>query len=86
MELVNLRVTAIGALPKPKSQVVDTSTTDLKAACTETRPIYFDQTAGFIDTPCYARQRLSPEMTFEGPAIVDQDDATTIIYPIFAPR
>jgi N-methylhydantoinase A len=86
VELVNLRVTAIGALPKLKSQVVKTSTTDLKAAVTETRPVYFDQAAGFIDTPCYARQRLSPGMTFEGPAIVDQDDATTVIYPDFCAK
>ena len=86
VELVNLRVTAIGVLPKLKSQIVNTSTTDLKAACTDTRPVYFDQAAGFVETPCYARQRLSPGMMFHGPAIVDQDDATTVIYPHFHAR
>jgi N-methylhydantoinase A len=86
VELVNLRVTAIGVLPKLKSQVVTTSTADLKAACTETRPVYFDQAAGFVETPCYARHRLSPGMTFDGPALVDQDDATTIIFPHFRAR
>jgi len=83
VELVNLRVTAIGSLPKLQPQVVNTSRDDLMAACTETRPVYFDQVAGFVETPCYARQRLSPGMTFDGPAIVDQDDATTVIYPYF---
>ena len=86
VELVNLRVTAIGVLPKLKSQVVNTPTTDLKAACTDTRSVYFDQAAGFVETPCYARQRLSPGMMFDGPAIVDQDDATTVIYPHFHAR
>jgi N-methylhydantoinase A len=38
---------------------------------------------GFVDTPCYARHRLCPGMTFDGPAIADQDDATTVIYPDF---
>jgi N-methylhydantoinase A len=86
VELVNLRVTAIGTLPKLKPQVMNTSTADLKAARTGTRPVYFDQTAGFVETSCYARQRLSPGMTFDGPAIVDQDDATTVIHPFFSAR
>jgi N-methylhydantoinase A len=86
VELVNLRVTAIGILPKLKAHVVDTSTADLKAACTDICPVYFEQTAGFVETPRYARQRLSPGLTFEGPAIVDQDDATTVIHPQFHAR
>jgi N-methylhydantoinase A len=86
VELVNLRVTAIGLLPKLTAQVVNTPITDLKAACTEIRPVYFDQAAGFVETPCYARHRLHPGMTFDGPAIVDQDDATTLIFPNFCAR
>jgi N-methylhydantoinase A len=83
VELVNLRVTAIGSLPKLKAQVMSDSTTDLEGALTEVRPVYFDHMGRFVDTPCYARQRLGSGMTFEGPAIVDQDDATTVIYPHF---
>jgi N-methylhydantoinase A len=86
VELVNLRVTAIGLLPKLTAQVVNTPITDLKAACTEIRPVYFDQAAGFVETPCYARHLLHPGMTFDGPAIVDQDDATTLIFPNFRAR
>jgi len=86
VELVNLRVTAIGLLPKLTAQVVNTPITDLKAACTEIRPVYFDQAAGFVEIPCYARHRLNPGMTFDGPAIVDQDDATTLIFPNFRAR
>ncbi len=83
VELVNLRVTAIGSLPKLNAQVVNASTANLGTACTAVRPVYFDQLGGFVATPCYARQRLSPGMAFDGPAIVDQDDATTVIYPNF---
>jgi N-methylhydantoinase A len=86
VELVNLRVTALGLLPKLNPQVVDVVATDLKSALTEVRPVYFDELAGFVDTPCYGRQRLGSGMAFAGPAIVDQDDATTVIYPNFSAR
>jgi N-methylhydantoinase A len=86
VEVVNLRVTAIGLLPKLNPQGVSASATDLNGALAEVRPVYFDQMGGFADTPCYVRQRLSPGMTFDGPAIVDQDDATTVIYPNFRAR
>ncbi len=83
VELVNLRATALGLLPKLKAQVITASTTDVDSTLTEVRPVYFEHMGGFVDTPCYARHRLCPGMTFDGPAIVDQDDATTVIYPNF---
>lgn len=86
VELVNLRVTAVGLLPKLQAQAHSSSTTDLSHALSAMRPVYFDQTSGFADTPCYVRQLLNPGMTFDGPAIVDQDDTTTVIYPNFRAR
>jgi N-methylhydantoinase A len=86
VELVNLRVTALGVLPKLKAQDSTVSATDLASALTEVRPVYFEQVGGFAQTPCYVRQRLGPGMTFDGPAIVDQDDATTVVYPNFHAR
>jgi N-methylhydantoinase A/oxoprolinase/acetone carboxylase beta subunit len=83
VELVNLRVTAIGLLPKLQPQMVSASALTLDGAVAGVRPVYFDQRGGFVDTPCYSRSRLAPGMTFEGPAIVDQDDATTVIFPHF---
>jgi N-methylhydantoinase A len=86
VELVNLRVTALGLLPKLNAQSVSTPASDLNSALAGVRPVYFDQLGGFTETPCYVRQRLGPGMTFEGPAIADQDDATTVIYPNFRAR
>ncbi|HSF29332.1 MAG TPA: hydantoinase/oxoprolinase family protein [Candidatus Tectomicrobia bacterium] len=86
VELVNLRVTAIGLLPRVKSQDAGVSALDLHSAVAEVRPVYFDQLGGFAETPCYVRQRLGPGMTFDGPAIVDQADATTLVYPNFRVR
>jgi N-methylhydantoinase A len=86
VELVNLRVTAIGLLPKLQPQDANVSALDLNSALAEVRPVYFDQCGGFAETPCYMRQRLGPGMTFDGPAIIDQDDATTLVYPNFRAR
>ena len=83
VELVNLRVTAIGLLPKLQPQITSAESSSRTGALAGSRPVYFDQLGGFVDTPCYTRARLAPGMTFEGPAIVDQDDTTTVIFPDF---
>jgi N-methylhydantoinase A len=83
VELVNLRVTGLGALAKLEAQASAVSAIDRDHAVPQTRPVYFEQLKVFAETPCYVRQRLSPGMTFNGPAIVDQDDATTVVYPNF---
>jgi N-methylhydantoinase A len=83
VELVNLRVAAIGLLPKLQPQIASAASSSLAGALAGSRPVYFDQLGGFVDTPCYTRSRLAPGMTFEGPAIVDQDDTTTVMFPDF---
>jgi N-methylhydantoinase A len=45
--------------------------------------VYF---GGWTDAAVYLRGALSPGMAFEGPAIVEQDDATTVIEPGMAAR
>ena len=54
-------------------------------AMTDRRPVYFRGT-GFVATPCYARGALAPGMSFEGPAIVTQDDSAPLVAPGFRAR
>ena len=44
------------------------------------RPVWFDK-SGAVETPVYRREALAPGLVFEGPAIIDQLDATTPVYP-----
>jgi N-methylhydantoinase A len=44
------------------------------------REVWFES-AGMVSTPVYDRSALAPGTTFEGPAIVVQMDATTLIPP-----
>jgi N-methylhydantoinase A len=51
----------------------------LEGALTETRPVRFD--GKWHDTPVYQRERLPIDGHIEGPAILEQLDATTVINP-----
>jgi len=42
------------------------------------RPVYF---SGWIDTPIYDRAQLKPGHVFDGPAILEQADTTSVIEP-----
>lgn len=46
------------------------------------RPVYFPRpTAGFVDCPVYDRTQLSPGMRISGPAIIEEIEATIVIWP-----
>ena len=76
VEVVNIRMRAIGKLPKPELK-----TNQLKELPRETgsRRVFFETGEGWVGTPVYPR--VSWSGTIDGPAIVEQYDATTVIYP-----
>lgn len=79
VEIVNFRMTARGRLydapPLPKPGQASGA-----PAPESSRPVWFEG-AGAVDTPVYRRESFKPGMTFKGPAIVDQLDATTPVFP-----
>ena len=76
-ELVSLRTTVAGILPKPSvaRAVVPVD------AVSETRPVYFTEAGGFVDTPVCARAALGPDSRLEGPAIIEEKASTTVLQP-----
>ena len=46
-----------------------------------TRKAYFPEADGLTDTPIYDREGLGAGAVLEGPAIVQQLDTTTVVYP-----
>ncbi|MFW6113928.1 MAG: hydantoinase/oxoprolinase family protein, partial [Actinomycetota bacterium] len=79
VEVVNLRVIAMGIIAKPDLPEIDRSGT-LADAKKSRRKVWFKD-VGFIDTDIYERDRLPVGITFEGPAIVEQPDTTTVMPP-----
>ena len=80
-----LRLTAVGALPRREPLGPANGAGRLADARLASRPVFF-RAAGFLDTPAYARDRLAPGMAFDGPALVEQSDATPLIAPGFHAR
>ncbi|MCX7306550.1 MAG: hydantoinase/oxoprolinase family protein [Afipia sp.] len=79
--LVNLHTAVVG---KRKPFPVDALTSQktektVAAAQADTRRVWFDE--GWLETPIYDRERLPLNSKFEGPAILEQLDATTVVHP-----
>jgi N-methylhydantoinase A len=79
IELVNLRLRAIGGIPKP--ELGATKQRD-EPKSIGTRRVYFEKEEGWLETPIYLRGDWVGG--FPGPAIVEQYDATTVVYPGWA--
>lgn len=45
------------------------------------RDVFFNRKAGFVETPVYNRYNLQAEQEFDGPAIIEEYAATTLVHP-----
>ncbi len=80
VEIVNLNVAATGAMDKvtlPELETAAIGTTPVPAG---ERSVNFESDA-FVSTPTYRREALLTNHKIMGPAIVDQLDATTVLFP-----
>ena len=79
--LVNLHTAVIGLRPRMDLAVLagGERAKGLNGAQNGTRPVWFD--GGFRDTPIYQREKLPADAKFNGPAVIEQLDCTTVIEP-----
>ena len=79
--LVNLHTAVIGKRKPVSMKAVATArpAATLAEAQRTTRPVWFE--GGWLETPVYVRELLPEHARFEGPAIVEQLDCTTVIAP-----
>lgn len=80
VQVVTLRVRGSGPGAKPELPREPLGSPDASAARLGAQPVWFDP-AGPTPTPGYDRTRLRPGHRFEGPAVVFQFDATTVVLP-----
>jgi N-methylhydantoinase A len=82
VEIVNFRVTSEMVIPKLGFTPLDHGgPSPLKEATTGSRLVWFEKANGFVETPTYDRRRLLAGNRFAGPAIIDQEDCTTVVEP-----
>jgi N-methylhydantoinase A len=79
--LVNLHTAVIGVRPDISLGLLAAGerAPSLKAAQTGERRVWF--TDGWQPTPIYAREKLPLDASFQGPAILEQLDCTTVVEP-----
>jgi N-methylhydantoinase A len=81
VEIVNLRLTAVGAIPKPRPPRIAARNGAHAEFHKGERPVCFDSAAGYVAAPVYDRYRLAAEAMIEGPAIIEEFDSTTVLHP-----
>ena len=80
VEGLNWRLLVTG--PNPKINLKrEMERTSPETALKGTRPVYFSEAGGFIETKIYDRYRLSPEATIEGPAVIEERESTAVLGP-----
>ncbi len=82
VEIVNLRLTAIGETEKPEISAQPLRDADASEARVAQKQVVFDSTTH--ETDFYRREALCPGNQIEGPAIVTEFSATTVIPPNFS--
>jgi len=78
LEIVNLRVTAQGSIPKPRMKRPNGRVEDPVKG---TRQVCFQPSDGFLATRIYDRYKLSAGARIDGPAVVEEFDSTVVIHP-----
>jgi len=78
IEVVNIRLTAWGRLKRPET--AGSATSDETPNAIGARPIYFEADAPH-EAQIYHRGDLRPGHRIAGPAVVEQLDTTTLVYP-----
>jgi N-methylhydantoinase A len=84
VEIVNLRLTAHGIIPKPqlrRAEEPSDGDTSAQRALKGDRRVCFEAADGFASTPIYDRYALAAGARVVGPAILEEFDSTVVIHP-----
>jgi N-methylhydantoinase A len=82
VELVSAKLIAVGLVEKPrfKEQLTHREKPS-KDATTAKRKVFFEQNEDYIETSIYRREKLKAGNVIDGSAVIEQYDATTVVYP-----
>ncbi|EHR61872.1 hydantoinase/oxoprolinase family protein [Saccharomonospora cyanea] len=81
VQAITFRMRAIGEVARAELVRSPRGEPDAGAAVATTREVYLPECGGFTDCPVYDRALLRPGHRIEGPAVVEQVDATTLLLP-----
>ena len=79
VDVIAVRLTALGYLPSPGRPPLQAGAS-AKPPVQATRRVWFEAPEP-VETPVYDRATFAPGTRIEGPAVIDQFDATTLVFP-----
>ncbi|NKC13061.1 MAG: hydantoinase/oxoprolinase family protein [Gammaproteobacteria bacterium] len=68
----------------PPRQTPGATTDAPPVAVTGARMLFDADTAGWLETPVYARQSITTATVVTGPALIEEDETTTVVPPAFS--
>lgn len=80
VEIVNMHLASFGRIEKTPVKEIEKLSFTLEEAVKEEREVVFEE-EGTVMAKIYAREKLSPGMQIQGPAIIEEISASTIVYP-----
>lgn len=86
VEIVNVRLTAMGLIAKPRLREAPASMDGARDPQKGTRQVWFAEAGGFVPCPILDRYRLGASGTIPGPAVIEEKDSTTVVHPGFVAR
>lgn len=79
-EIVNLHLTTFGKVEKTELQKIENKGYSIAESIKEKRSVIYEN-IGAVETFIYDREKLSPNMKIEGPAIIEEITTSTVVYP-----
>jgi N-methylhydantoinase A len=79
VELVNVRVTSVAVVPQASIATSALRPVQRNGKPIGMRDVYLGER--FVSTPIYNRQHMEADAVVQGPAILVQDDSTTVVHP-----
>jgi N-methylhydantoinase A len=83
VEIVNLRVQAIGEVYHPTLRALEAAA-DGNDGPQEERSVWFGD--GWVNAPIYQREKLTQSAEMAGPAIIQEFGSTTVVFPNWSAR
>ncbi len=80
VEIVNMHLASFGKIEKTPIKELAPLPYSLEEAVKEERPVIFEE-IGKTATKIYDRDRMSAGMEVEGPCIIEEVSASTVVYP-----
>jgi N-methylhydantoinase A len=81
VELVNVRLAAVGVTPKPRRAPLPEGGSSAAPAVKGRREVWFAEAGGVRPTVVLDRGKLLRGNVIDGPAIIEEPDASTLVHP-----